>query len=156
VNFFANTSDYLSILHGAPRSWSIVPAVRHAMTLYPHTTYFFHLSPHALIMNSKLSLVTHITDPKRLDSLMFKDVPVVPPDSIIKTFAHIRGNEAEFMISQDSEDLTCESFVIKQGDWARFFMDAWFDPLYRSYDFVKAEKHSLVSALVISYIHTTR
>jgi mannan polymerase II complex MNN11 subunit len=145
VNFIANTSDYLYTLGDAPRGWAIIPAVRHAMTAYPHTTYFFHLAPHALIMNPRLSLRTHILDHERLDSLMLKDVPVVPLDSVIKTFAHLKGSEAEFMISQDKEDLTPESFIIRQGDWARFFLDAWFDPLYRSYEFIKAEKHALVS-----------
>ncbi|KAL1969517.1 hypothetical protein VTN77DRAFT_8955 [Rasamsonia byssochlamydoides] len=143
VNFFANTSDYAYTLNNAPRSWAIVPAVRHALTVYPHSTYFFHLSPHALIMNPRLSLTSHVMDHKRLESLMLKDIPVVPPDSVIKTFSHLKGRDVEFVLSQDAEDLTSGGFIIKQGDWARFFLDVWFDPLYRSYNFAKAEKHAL-------------
>ena len=37
------------------------------------------------------------------------------------------------------------SFVLRNGDWARFLLDTWFDPLYRSYNFQKAELHTLVS-----------
>jgi len=121
-----------------------VPAVRHALTLYPHSTYFFHLSPHALIMNPNLSLKSHVLDHKRLESLMLKDIPVVPPDSVIKTFSHLKGGDVDFILAQDKEDLTSASFIIKQGDWARFFLDVWFDPLYRSYSFAKAETHALV------------
>lgn len=114
------------------------------MTTYPHSTYFFYLSPHALIMNPRISLTSHVMDNKRLESLMLKDIPVVPPDSVIKTFSHLKGNDVELVLSQDAEDLSSGSFIIKQGDWARFFLDVWFDPLYRSYNFAKAEKHALV------------
>jgi mannan polymerase II complex MNN11 subunit len=130
-----------------PRSWALIPAVRHAMTLYPHTTYFFHLSPHAIIMNPWLSLTSHIVDEKRLEHLMLKDTPVVPPDSVIKTFSHLKGNDVDLILTQDSENLSSGSFIIKKGDWAYFFLDSWFDPLYRSYNFAKAENHALVSPL---------
>ncbi|KAL2215903.1 alpha-1,6-mannosyltransferase subunit [Thermoascus aurantiacus ATCC 26904] len=143
ANFFTNVSYYEPYLNNAPRSWAIVPAVRHALTLYPHSTYFFHLSPHALIMNPNLSLKSHVLDRKRLESLMLKDIPVVPPDSVIKTFSHLKGGDVDFILAQDKEDLTSASFIIKQGDWARFFLDVWFDPLYRSYSFAKAETHAL-------------
>jgi mannan polymerase II complex MNN11 subunit len=33
--------------------------------------------------------------------------------------------------------------LLRSGDWAKFFLDAWFDPLYRSYNFQKAEAHAL-------------
>lgn len=95
-------------------------------------------------MNPRISLTSHVTDNKRLESLMLKDIPVVPPDSVIKTFSHLKGNDVDLVLSQDAEDLSSGSFVIKQGDWARFFLDVWFDPLYRSYNFAKAEKHALV------------
>ncbi|KMU88884.1 alpha-1,2-galactosyltransferase [Coccidioides immitis H538.4] len=110
INFFASTSEYVSVLNNAPRSWASVPAVRHAMTLYPGSTYFLHLSPHSLIMDLTIPITSHVLDPKQLESLMLKDIPVVPPDS---------------------------------GEWAKFFLDAWFDPLYRRYNFAKAETHAL-------------
>ncbi|MCJ1268041.1 hypothetical protein MMC22_007927 [Lobaria immixta] len=130
-------------LAGSPRSWALVPSLRHAMTLYPHSTYFFVLSPHALIMNPGLSLNSHFMAPKRLESLMLKDKPVVPPDSVIKTFSHLKGDKVDLVLTQDGEGLCQGSFILRQGDWARFFLDTWFDPLYRSYNFQKAEGHAL-------------
>lgn len=85
----------------------------------------------------------------KLESSMLKDLPVVPPDSIIKTFMHLRGEDVEFVLSQDKEGLASGSFVIKNGEWAKFFLDTWFDPLYRSYNFQKAETHALVSRYII-------
>ena len=75
---------------------------------------------------------------------MLKEVPVVPPDSIIKTFPHLKEKNIDLIGTQDSEDLATGSFVLKNGDFARFFLDLWFDPLYRSYNFAKAEIHALV------------
>ena len=114
------------------------------MTNYPHSTWFFALSPHALIMNPSLSLNTHITDKNRVESLMLKDRPVVPPDSVIKTFSHLKGDRIDLILTQDKEGLCQGSFLLKQGDWAQFFLDTWFDPLYKSYNFQKAEGHALV------------
>ncbi|THC94404.1 hypothetical protein EYZ11_006133 [Aspergillus tanneri] len=142
-NFFANLSDYETSLDNAPRSWGVVPAVRHAMATHPHSKYFFHLSTHALIMNPSISLESHLLDGSRLESLMRKDVPVVPPDSIVKTFSHLKPQDIDLIVSADGEDLSSGSFVIKQGEFARFFLDIWFDPLYRTYNFAKAETHAL-------------
>ncbi|KAJ9222184.1 CAZyme family GT34 [Paecilomyces variotii] len=143
ANFFANVSDYEYALNNAPRSWAVVPAVRHAMTQHPHSAYFFHLSPHSLIMNPSVSMKSLVTDSKRLESLMIKDIPVVPPDSVIRTFSHLQGQDVDLILTQDKEDLSSGSFILRQGTWGKYFLDVWFDPLYRNYNFAKAEIHAL-------------
>jgi mannan polymerase II complex MNN11 subunit len=115
------------------------------MALYPGSTYFFHLSPHAVIMEPSVSLTALVLDKKPLESLMLKNVPVVPPKSVIKTFRHVSASDVDLVLSQDAESLTPGSFILRRGDWAQYFLDAWFDPLYRSYNFAKAEIHALVS-----------
>lgn len=121
-----------------------MPALRHALTVYPHSLFFFALSPHALIMNPSINLRSHILDKKKLESLMLKDKPVVPPDSVIKTFGNLQGDRVDLIVTQDGEGLAQGSFILRRGDWAKFFLDTWFDPLYRSYNFQKAEGHALV------------
>ncbi len=148
TTFFPNAAEYE--LNGAPRSWAVIPAMRHAMTVHSHSTYFLSLSPHALIMKPTLPLTSHIMAPKRIESLMLKDKPVVPPDSVIKTFSHLRGHNIDLVLTQDGEGLCQGSFVIRQGEWAKYFLDSWFDPLYRTYNFQKAEGHALVSSIYAS------
>ncbi|KAI9931327.1 hypothetical protein ASPWEDRAFT_166723 [Aspergillus wentii DTO 134E9] len=143
TNFFANVDDYATAIGNSPRSWALVPAVRHAMGVHSHSTWFFHLSPHALIMDTSQSLKSQLLDKSRLESVMLKDVAVVPPDSIIKTFSHLKAHDIDLILSTDSEDLSSGSFVIKQGEFARFFLDLWFDPLFRQYNFAKAQTHAL-------------
>lgn len=96
-------------------------------------------------MNPELTIEQHVMKPAELEALMIKDQPIVPPDSIIKTFTHLRARDIDFVLTQDKEGLSAGSFVIRNGDWARFFLETWFDPIYRSYNFQKAETHALVS-----------
>lgn len=149
ATFFPNTTDY--DLNGAPQSWSTVPALRHAMTLYPHTTWLFYLTSTALIMNPTRSLHEMILEPQKLQSLMIVDKPVVPPDSVIKTFSHLKGDRVDFVLTQDREGLAGGAMLIRSGEWAKFFLDAWFDPLYRSYNFQKAEGHALEH--IVQYVN---
>lgn len=95
-------------------------------------------------MNPELRIESHIMDAKRMDTLMLRDQPIVPPDSVIKTFPQLRGEHIDFAISQDKDGLSPGSFVLRRGEWSKFFLDTWFDPLYRSYNFQKAETHALV------------
>ncbi|KAK7518784.1 mannosyltransferase complex component [Phyllosticta citriasiana] len=141
TSFFANTSDYN--VGEYPRSWAKVPSIRHAMTTHPHSNYFFFLDIDTLIVNNKLSLEEHVMDKKRLEDLMMVGLPVVPPDSVIKTFAHLSGDNIDLVLTQDKDNLCHNSMILRRGDWAKFFLDAWYDPLYRSYNFQKAEGHAL-------------
>lgn len=149
TNFFADVSDYEAVLEKAPRSWAVVPALRHAMTAHPHSAYFYHLSPHALIMEPTKSLKSQVLDKSRLGSLMLKDISVVPPESVVKTAPRLSPNNVELIFTRDAEDLSTGSFIIRQGEFAGFFLDAWFDPVYRNYNFVKAETHALVSDFLL-------
>jgi len=148
-NFYTDTSAYVQVVDQSPSSWSVIPALRHAITVHPQSTFFWSLSANALIMNPALSLESHILH--RLDSLMLKDVPVVPPDSVIHTFSHLRPSRTHLILSQDMDNLAHTSFLLRNtpstptetDNWAYYFLDAWFDPLYRSYAFQKAENHAL-------------
>ncbi|PVH89359.1 glycosyltransferase family 34 protein [Cadophora sp. DSE1049] len=141
TTFFPTVADY--DLGGSPASWSKVPAVRHALTKFPHTTYVWYLDQNSLIMNPDMTVEGEVMNPKKLESLMIRDQPVVPPDSVIKTFPHLKGANIDFVLTQDKDGLSQGSFIIRKGDWSKFFLDTWFDPLYRSYNFQKADTHAL-------------
>ncbi|RVX75708.1 hypothetical protein B0A52_00064 [Exophiala mesophila] len=148
-NFYTNTAFYADLVEPSPSSWSLIPALRHALTVYPRSTFFWSLSADALITTPSLSLEEHILQP--LESLMHKDVPVVPPDSVIHTFSRIKPSRTRLVISQDANNLADTSFIVRNtppsptssDSWAQYFLDAWFDPLYRAYAFQKAQTHAL-------------
>ncbi|KAK4039122.1 galactosyl transferase GMA12/MNN10 family-domain-containing protein [Parachaetomium inaequale] len=137
----AKVGDY--DLAGAPGSWTTVVAMRDALTKFPDCHYVWHLDASGFVMNPKLKIEEHIMKAAKLDELMKKDVPVVPPDSIIKTFSHLKGQDVDLVLTQDKEGLSAGSLIVRNGEWARFFLETWFGPLYRSYNFQKAEAHAL-------------
>lgn len=145
---FVRTGDY--DLKGSPASWTSVVAMRHALTKFPDCRYLWYLDQNSFIMNPQLSIEEHVMKSSRLESLMIKDFPVVPPDSIIKTFSHLNGEDVDVVVTQDKEGLSSSSIIVRNGEWAQFFLETWFDPLYRSYNFQKAETHALVGCLELS------
>lgn len=143
TNFYANVSTYKTTYSPAPKSWALIPALRHALTLHPQATHLFSLTPHAFITNFSLSLTDQILNPQRLASLMIRDVPVVPPDSVIHTFSHLTPSQTNLILTQDVDNLAHTSLFLRNDEWSHYLLDAWFDPLYRSYNFQKAELHAL-------------
>lgn len=141
TTFFPTIKDY--DLLGSPSSWARIPATRHALTKFPFTKYVWFLDQNSLIMNPDLTVEKHIMDTKVLEGLMIKDQPIVPPDSVIKTFSHLKGENVDMVLTQDKDGLAQGSFIVRRGEWAKFFLDTWFDPLYRSYNFQKADTHAL-------------
>ena len=117
--------------------------MRHAMTLHPGSSFFWYLDATAIIMNPSITIHTALLTPSKLESLMITNAPVVPPDSVIKTFSNLKGDRIDLVITQDKDGLAPSSFVVKNGEWAKYFLDVWFDPIYRSYNFQKAEYHAL-------------
>lgn len=144
--FFAHVGDY--DLGGAPASWTKVVALRHALTAYPEATYFWYVDIDTFIMNPQLSIERDIMAPAVLEQKMIMDFPVVPPDSIIHTFDHLKARDVDFVVTQDKDGLSTSSFLLRNSDWSKFFLETWFDPMYRSYNFQKAETHALVSFCV--------
>ncbi|KAK2001848.1 galactosyl transferase GMA12/MNN10 family protein [Colletotrichum falcatum] len=138
---FVKTGDY--DLNGSPASWNKVVSLRHAMTNYPEAAWFWYLDQDSYIMDLSTSVESLVLKSDKLNSLMIRDQAVVPPDSIIKTFPHLKGEDIDFVLTQDREGLSAGSFFVRNGEWAKFLIDTWFDPLYRSYNFQKAEGHAL-------------
>lgn len=141
--FMAKAHDYDT--SGYQKSWSKIMAIRHALATYPDCKYIWYLDQDSFIMEPTRTVEEVVTEPRTLETLMIRDFPVVPPDSIIKTVVHLRGEDAGMIISQDKDGLVADSMLLKNGDWARFLTETWLDPLYRTYNFQKAERHALVS-----------
>lgn len=138
--FIKSTTDYPPG-GSAGSGWSRIPAIRHAMSTYKHSEYFWYLDQDALIMDPTPSLEEHILAP--LNSLMRRDVPIVPPQSVIKTYKHVPAERIQFILTQDKLGLTPGSMILKSGPWANYFLDAWYDPMFRFYNFARAETHAL-------------
>ena len=135
------------------------------MATYPYTETFWYLTPNALIINGDLDLEAHILEKKRLGDIMLRDQAIIPPNSIIKTFKNQQAQDIQFILTQDTKEVSTESFIIRRtgtelpsrrrtdkgtkeagkNEFATFLLDTWFDPLYRSYvRFPKGDRDALV------------
>lgn len=141
--FVVKAYDYDT--QGAPQSWSKLMAIRHALTKFPECKFVWYLDQDAYIMDMSKSLDDQILGSRKLEGLMIKNYPVVPPDSIIRTFSHLRADNIDFIVSQDISGLVAGSVIVRNSEWSKYFIETWMDPLYRSYNFQKAERHALVS-----------
>lgn len=125
-------------------SWTKVVAMRHAMSKYPEAKFFWYLDQNSFIMDPTVKPERDLLTNAKLDKSIIREHSIVPPDGIIKTFGHLRGEDIDLAITQDVKGVTASSFVVRNGEWAKFFLDTWFDPLYRSYNFQRADTHALV------------
>lgn len=123
--------------------WARVPAVREAVVAFPHSEWFWILDQDAIIMNPVLSLSAHVTDPSRLSSLMLRDIPIVPPDSVIRTPKYVPATKIDVIVTQDHTGLHPGSMLIRRNDFSEYLLDAWYDPMFRDYGFPKGEQDTL-------------
>ncbi|KAF3765844.1 family 34 glycosyltransferase [Cryphonectria parasitica EP155] len=141
ITFFPQVGDY--DLKKSPSSWTKIVAMRHAMTKFPDASYLWYVDVDTFIMNPQISVDRDVMAPAKLEATMIVDHPVVPPDSIIHTFSHLGGGDVDLVLTQDKEGLVTSSFVLRNSEWSRYLLETWFDPIYRSYNFQKAETHAL-------------
>ncbi|KAK6528348.1 hypothetical protein TWF281_009591 [Arthrobotrys megalospora] len=144
------------------KSYNKLPLIRQAMSSYPYTKTFWYLSSDSLIINMDLDLESHILSKPRLGNLMLRDQPVIPPESIIKTFKRQNADDIQFIITQDGKSVKSDSFIIRRRKdemgWGKkkhkggkkgatmfgyYLLDLWFDPLYRFYHFKEGETSAL-------------
>lgn len=95
-------------------------------------------------MNPTVHIQSAILAPKVLGPMMLRDVAIVPPESVIKTYRHTPAERINFILTQDHDGLNPGSYLIRQGTWARYFLDVWMDPIFKSYTFQRADQGALV------------
>lgn len=125
--------------------------MRHALTKFPEASYIWFLGQDSLIMDPTVSIHRDIMDYYNLDKSMIRGQPVALPDSVIKTYRLLTPNQIDLVMTQDKNGMSADSLILRNGDWAEFFLDTWYDPLFRSYNFKKAELHALVSFFPANY-----
>ena len=52
----------------------------------PKTKWFWYLDENGLIMNMNINIHDYMLKPEILNSIMLRDLPLIPPDGIIKTY----------------------------------------------------------------------
>ncbi|BFZ58180.1 putative alpha-1,6-mannosyltransferase mnn11 [Savitreella phatthalungensis] len=127
----------------SPDSWGKVAALRAVLEEHPDAEWVWFLDSESLIMDHSINLRQTVLEDHRLDKLMQRNTPIVPPDSLIRTDKTMTPKDVSLVISHDHAGLTTHSFVLRNDDFSRYLLDLWNAPLYRSYNYDRQETAAL-------------
>jgi len=88
-------------------------------------------------MNPTIPLHTHFLSPESLLALPLRDVSLFPPDQVFRT-PTLRTqpvSQIGLILSHGAGYIHTGSILLRGGDYAKFVLDSWNDPLVRSYGF---------------------
>ena len=151
---FKDADDYVPSAAAGSLSdvWAKLPVLREVLEEYKgRAEWIWLLDSDAIIMDHSTDVVTAFLTERRLDSLMQRDAPIVPPDSIIRTPREATPSEVSFVISHDHAGISTRSFVLRNDDYSRFLLEFWNSPLYRAYNFDRQEQSALEHVLQWHY-----
>lgn len=138
--------DFLNPLSGhgiAPENyenWAKFEIIRAAMQAFPDADRIWWLDSNALIANDKFNVETDLCDPAKLEKVMLRDVPVIPPSGIIHSYKRVPARDIQLLLTQDDAGLTSASMIISNDQYGQVITDYWRDPLqYKYEDFRKQQ-----------------
>ena len=96
-------------------------------------------------MNPTIPLHSHFLSPASLLALPLRDVPVFPPENTIRTSSLKNQplSQIGLILTHGGGLLHTGSIIVRRGDYAKFLLDSWNDPLVRSYGFPGHENQAL-------------
>ncbi|CAX44484.1 alpha-1,6-mannosyltransferase, putative [Candida dubliniensis CD36] len=113
--------------------WIRVYCMKAAMFAFPKTKWFWYLDQDGLIMNMNINIYDYILNPEILNSIMLRDLPLIPPDGIIKTYKNAQANSIRFLLIQSNQKIETNSFLMKNDFIGKSMIDIWGDNLYFQY-----------------------
>lgn len=128
--------------------WGKLFIIREAMMAFPNAKYFWYLDESSIILQKNIDLRKHVLKTESLEPIILRDQPISLNNGVIKTYKRNKAEDIEFIISQDSEKLNTDSFIIKNSPTSKGLIEFWMNSLFRRYinfnnDDTKALSHIL-------------
>lgn len=130
------TQEFAPILseNNDHKSWTRLLILRAAMHAFPESKYFWYIDQDAVIVKYDIDLINYLLTPDKLNPLLLKDHPIVPPTGAIHTYKNIKPENVKFLITQDERGLNTNSFILVNDLYGKTLIEFWSDPLYRKYN----------------------
>lgn len=109
--------------------WDRLFALREVIEEYPNSEWFWLLEQDALIMDPAFSITNDLLNPEKLDAIMERDVPIVSPDSVIRTLKSSPADDAALILSHDHAGINTNSFIVRNGDFGKYLLETWIQPV---------------------------
>ncbi|KAF5102795.1 hypothetical protein D0Z03_000349 [Geotrichum reessii] len=118
-----------------PLEWAKTNLMREAMAAFDKAAWMWWLEQDAVIMDTEFDIGSDLVfDKAKLSKQMIRDAPIIPPESIIHTYKHVRADQIKFITTQNDVGICMASYLIRNDPlYGRILMDYLRDPLHRKY-----------------------
>lgn len=111
-----------------------VSLMREAMFAFKDAKWLWWLDQDAVIMMPSYDIEKELLDPMRLNNIMLRDVPIMPPECVVHTYKRVPGDQIRFIATQNDRGISTASFIVSNDPYfGQVLFDYWMDPLHRSY-----------------------
>lgn len=138
---WANMTSY-NLPNGAPIYWNKIPVLKEAFVRYPDAEWVWWMDMDIIIMNMTLNIYDHVLSRKGLARNILLDREMTGAGggktgySTPSTYTH---DDINFVISLDSWGMNVGNFLMRRGEWSKWLLDLWIEPLYISQNWVFPE-----------------
>lgn len=122
-----------NLRNGAPVYWNKIPILQEAFTRFPETEWVWWMDIDIIIMNMSLNIYNHVLSKEGLARIL--DRPMTGASGAeagYRTPAGYRYDDINFIISMDAWGMNVGKFLMRRGDWSKWLLDLWIDPLFIS------------------------
>lgn len=118
-----------------PLEWAKTNLMREAMAAFNKAAWMWWLEQDAVIMDTDFDIGSDLVFNKAtLSKQMIRDASIIPPESIIHTYKHVRADQIKFITTQNDEGICMSSYLVRNDPlYGRILMDYLRDPLHRKY-----------------------
>lgn len=119
----------------SPLEFAKIGIMREAMYSFPKTAWFWWLDQDAIITNHAFDIGSELVfDKTKLDKHIMRDMPIIPPESLIHTYSQVSAEQIRLIMLQDDLGMNAASFLIRNDPlYGQLLMDYLRDPLHRNY-----------------------
>ncbi|KAJ5126425.1 hypothetical protein N7526_008602 [Penicillium atrosanguineum] len=138
---WANMTSY-NLPNGAAIYWNKIPILKEAFERHPDAEWVWWMDMDIIIMNTTLNIYDHILSKEGLAHNILLDREMTGAGggkSGFSTPATYKHNDINFVISLDSWGMNVGNFLIRRGEWSKWLLDLWVEPLYISQNWVFPE-----------------
>lgn len=139
---WANISSY-NLPNGAPVYWNKIPILQEAFMRFPETEWVWWMDIDIIIMNMSLNIYDHVLSQEGLARNILLDQPMTGAgggETGFRTPPEYRYDAINFVISMDAWGMNVGNFLMRRGDWSKWLLDLWIDPLFISQNWAFPEQ----------------
>lgn len=128
------------------QTWSKIPAVAEAFTLYPTAEWVWLMDTDIILMNPDYDLVEEIVGPAAIERGLMRDTPILDNklEKNINTSKNFRVEDIDILITQDHQSVNTGSVFFRRSAFIRWTLEVMTDyTMLMGREHIEAEQDAL-------------